>query len=63
MLKQQQEEAAVKECTFQPVINNRSDRLMSERSEVLRVSLRPLRVGAQGRGGVGGFTIFSTWCI
>lgn len=44
MLKQQQEEAAVKECTFQPVINHRSDRLMSERSEVLRVSHRLLRV-------------------
>ena len=38
MLKQQQEEAAVRECTFHPVINHRSDRLMSERSEVLKVS-------------------------
>ena len=38
MLKQQQEEAASRECTFRPVINHRSDRLMSERSEVLRVS-------------------------
>ncbi|KAL3139442.1 hypothetical protein ABBQ38_003772 [Trebouxia sp. C0009 RCD-2024] len=36
MLKQQQEEAAIRECTFCPVINHRSDRLMSERSEVLR---------------------------
>lgn len=43
MLKQQQEEAASRECTFHPVINHRSDRLMSERSEVLRVSIsRPL---------------------
>ena len=38
MLKQQQDEAASRECTFHPVINHRSDRLMSERSEVLRVS-------------------------
>ena len=54
MLKQQQEEAAVKECTFQPVINHRSDRLMSERSEVLRVSHRLLRVGlGSGGGGAG----------
>lgn len=37
MLKQQQEEAASRECTFHPVINHRSDRLMAERSEVLRV--------------------------
>ena len=37
MLKQQQEEAASRECTFRPVINHRSDRLMAERSEVLRV--------------------------
>ncbi|DBA68524.1 TPA: hypothetical protein ACH3X2_013618 [Trebouxia sp. C0005] len=36
MLKQQQEEAASRECTFHPVINHRSDRLMAERSEVLR---------------------------
>ena len=38
MLKQQQEEAAGRECTFHPVINHRSDRLMAERSEVLRVT-------------------------
>ncbi len=37
MLKQQQEEAALRECSFHPVINHRSDRLMVERSEVLRV--------------------------
>lgn len=42
MLKQQQEEAAIRECTFHPVINHRSDRLMSERSEVLRVSISRL---------------------
>lgn len=38
MLKKEKEEAAVRECTFHPQINNRSDRLMAERSEVLRVS-------------------------
>ena len=41
MLKQQQEEAATRECTFHPVINHRSDRLMAERSEVLRVCSIP----------------------
>ena len=41
MLKQQQEEAATCECTFHPVINHRSDRLMAERSEVLRVCSIP----------------------
>ena len=61
MLKQQQEEAAVKECTFHPVINHRSDRLMSERSEVLRVSHRLLRVGlgwVDLQGGNGGREVF-----
>lgn len=48
MLKQQQEEAAVRECTFRPVINHRSDRLMSERSEVLRVSHRLPMIGLGG---------------
>ncbi len=41
MLKQQQEEAASRECTFHPVINHCSDRLMAERSEVLRVRPQP----------------------
>lgn len=38
MLKQQKEEAASRECTFHPVINHRSDRLMAERSEILKVT-------------------------
>lgn len=39
MLKKEKEEAAVRECTFRPQINHRSDRLMAERSEILRVSI------------------------
>lgn len=41
MLKKEKEEAAIRECTFRPQINHRSDRLMAERSEILRVS-KPL---------------------
>lgn len=35
-LRQEKEVAEVKECTFRPKINNRSDRLMSERSETMK---------------------------
>ncbi len=37
-LRKDADEDAVRECTFHPVINTRSDRMMSQRSEVLKVT-------------------------
>jgi hypothetical protein len=36
-LAREKEEAAVADCTFRPAINRHSDRLMADRSIVLRV--------------------------
>lgn len=36
MLRRERENAEVAECTFKPVLNKRSDALMSERVETLR---------------------------
>ncbi len=36
MLRQEKAQAETRECTFRPKINNRSERLMNERSETLK---------------------------
>ena len=36
MLRREKEDAETSECTFQPQINSRSDRLMTERTETLK---------------------------
>lgn len=36
MLRREKEADEVKECTFKPQLNNRSERLMTERSQTLR---------------------------
>lgn len=41
-LAREREEAAVADCTFKPAINHRSERLMADRSTVLRVRLQKM---------------------
>lgn len=36
MLRREKQEAEVKECTFKPQLNTRSEKLMTERSHTLR---------------------------
>ncbi len=39
MIKRDKEAEDLRECTFRPAINSRSDRLMADRSEVLKVGV------------------------
>ena len=45
-IRREQEQEAVRECSFRPAINGRSSRLMSDRSAVLKVEL-PLALGLE----------------
>ena len=45
-IRREQEQEAVRECSFRPAINGRSSRLMSDRSAVLKVKL-PLALGLE----------------
>lgn len=46
-LAREKEDAAVAECSFAPAINRRSDRLMADRSTVLRVPALPFLPAGQ----------------